>query len=53
MKKSIVAVLLSLVALTAAPLVYAEDLPEVAAADDDAPLPPMIDPAAGDEASGN
>jgi hypothetical protein len=53
MKKSIAAVLLSMFALMATPLVYAEDLPEVAATDDDAPLPPMIDPAAGDEAGGN
>ncbi|MCX7627167.1 MAG: hypothetical protein N2Z69_01950 [Methylophilaceae bacterium] len=53
MKKSIFALLFALSALMVSPLTWAEDLPEISATDDDAPLPPLIDPAAGDEASGN
>jgi hypothetical protein len=44
MKKVLLA-WLALFALTAAPLVYAEDLPEVPADDNTVELPPMTDPA--------
>lgn len=44
MKKVLLA-WLALFALTAAPLVYAEDLPEVQADDSVVELPPLVDPA--------
>lgn len=44
MKKVLLA-WLALFALTAAPLVYADDLPEVPADDSSVELPPMTDPA--------
>jgi hypothetical protein len=53
MKKSIFAILFMLFGLFAAPAVYAEDLPEVAPAADDAPLPPLVDPAVAEDTSGN
>lgn len=45
MKKVLLA-WLALFALTAAPLVYAEDLPEVPADDSAVELPPLMDPTA-------
>ncbi len=51
MKKSIFATLFVLFGLFAAPAVYAEDLPEVAPAADDAPLPPLVDPSIADDSS--
>jgi len=45
MKKVLLA-WLALFALTAASLVYAEDLPEIPADDSSVELPPMTDPAA-------
>jgi hypothetical protein len=44
MRKVLLA-LLALFALTATPMVYAEDLPEVPADDSTVELPPLIDPA--------
>lgn len=53
MKKSILAMFFALFALfVATPVVYADDMPEISATDDE-PLPPMIDPASADDASGN
>lgn len=52
MKKSVCAVFFVLFGLMGAPAVFADDLPEVAPASDDAPLPPMVDPAiAGDSSA--
>jgi|APLak6261659120_1056016.scaffolds.fasta_scaffold28017_2 hypothetical protein len=44
MRKVLLA-LLALFALTAAPMVYADDLPEIAADDSTEQLPPLLDPA--------
>lgn len=54
MKKSILAMFFALFALfVATPVVYAdEDMQEISATDDE-PLPPMIDPASADDASGS
>ncbi len=51
MKKSIFATFFMLFALFATPVVYADDLPEIAPAADDGSLPPLIDPAAADDTS--
>jgi hypothetical protein len=55
MKKSIFALLCMLFALFATPLVYADDAvtDDSAAAATDEPLPPMEDPAAAGDNSGN
>jgi len=42
-----------LLGLFAAPAVYADDLPEIAPAATDEPLPPLVDPAIADDTSGN
>jgi hypothetical protein len=43
--KKVVLACLALFALFAAPLVYAEDLPEIPADDSEVQLPPLVDPA--------
>ena len=52
MKKSIFAAFFMLFGLFAAPAVYAEDLPDVAPAATDEPLPPLVDPSIADDTSG-
>ena len=44
MRKVLLA-MLALIALTATPMVYAEDLPEIQADDSSEALPPLMDPA--------
>lgn len=54
MMKSIFAMLCMLFALFAAPLVYAEEASDDASVSaQDEPLPPMVDPAAASDTSGN
>ena len=50
MKKSIFVAFFMLFGLFATPVVYAEDMPEIAPSSDE-PLPPMSDPSAADDTS--